>query len=112
MKKIIAIPSENKVLCAHFGHCQEFAIIEVEDGKIVSESWIDPPEHVPGLYPKFLAEKGVSVVIAGGMGVSAQTLFKNNNIDVYYGVKADAPKTVVEIYLAGDLQAGENLCDH
>jgi predicted Fe-Mo cluster-binding NifX family protein len=29
MKQIIAIPMENGVLCAHFGHCQYFAIVEV-----------------------------------------------------------------------------------
>jgi predicted Fe-Mo cluster-binding NifX family protein len=34
MKKIIAIPLENGVLCAHFGHCQTFAIVNVENGTI------------------------------------------------------------------------------
>jgi len=68
MNKTIAIPLENGILCAHFGHCEKFAIVKVEDCKIVDVKEITPPEHVPGLYPSWVAQFGTTDVIAGGMG--------------------------------------------
>lgn len=32
----IAIPTVNKELCSHFGHCEAFAIFTVDEGEIVS----------------------------------------------------------------------------
>ncbi len=111
MKKIFAIPTENKKLCAHFGHCESFALVEVENDIIVKESYLDPPVHQPGTYPVFLAEQGVSTIIAGGMGVMAQNLFKDNNIEVYMGIGAEDPAALVKKYLQRELENGENLCD-
>ncbi len=112
MDRIFAVPTENKKLTAHFGHCQSFAVLKVEDDKIVSEDYLDPPAHEPGTYPVFLAEKGVNTIIAGGMGVMAQNLFKENNIEVFMGLDAEEPSKLVELYLQDKLEAGDNLCDH
>ena len=40
MKKIIAIPLENGFLCSHFGHCQQFAIINAENNSISGEKHV------------------------------------------------------------------------
>jgi predicted Fe-Mo cluster-binding NifX family protein len=29
----VAIPSQDKMVCAHFGHCESFTIAEVEDAQ-------------------------------------------------------------------------------
>jgi len=50
----IAIPTANGHICAHFGHCEAFTVVETEDGKVTSSYFADPPEHQPGTYPKFL----------------------------------------------------------
>lgn len=112
-KKIrFAVPTNNGSLTAHFGHCEKFAIIDVEGSAIVSERFIEPPVHQPGVYPAFLAAEGVSVIIAGGMGQKAQDLFSENNIAVCMGVTSGTPGKLVEDYLANRLVTGENLCDH
>ena len=111
MNRIFAVPTQNKKLCAHFGHCESFAMLEVKDDKIVKESYVDPPAHQPGTYPAFLAEKGVNTIIAGGMGVMAQNLFKENNIEVFMGLDAEDPSNLVELYLQDKLENGDNLCD-
>lgn len=108
----IAIPTLNGELTAHFGHCEKFAVVHVEDHKIINEEWLTPPIHQPGVYPRFLADQGVKVIIAGGMGQQAQNLFAQNNIDVYMGVQNGSPKQLVENYLGNQLKTGENLCDH
>ena len=109
-----AVPvTENKV-AAHFGHCQYFALFDVEDSRkeILSKSMVAAPEHEPGLLPRWLAEEGVSVVIAGGMGSRAQDIFRQNNIQVIVGASETDPEKAVIGYLQGNLSAGNNLCDH
>jgi len=107
-----AIPMLNGQITAHFGHCEKFALVETKENQIVSEEMLTPPVHQPGVYPKFLAEKGVKVIIAGGMGQKAQDLFAQNNIEVYMGVTSGTSKELVENYLNKQLKTGENLCDH
>lgn len=112
MKKIFAVPTYNGQLTPHFGHCEKFAIIETEDNKVIKEEFVTPPFHQPGVYPRYLAEVGVKVIIAGGMGQRAQDLFAQNGIEVYMGVDSEKPVKLVENYLNGELKTGENLCDH
>jgi predicted Fe-Mo cluster-binding NifX family protein len=54
----------------------------------------------------------VSVVIAGGMGSRAQSLFEQNGIHVIIGTPSDDPEKIVELYLRQELQTGVNTCDH
>ena len=107
-----AIPTLNNEITAHFGHCDKFAIVETNDNKIINEEIVSPPVHQPGSYPKFLAEKGVDVIIAGGMGQKAQVLFTQNNIKVHLGVISGTAKKLVEDHINNQLKTGGNLCDH
>lgn len=107
-----AIPLADGKLCAHFGHCQQFAIIETQNGKITKVTKETPPPHEPGVLPKWLHELGATVVIAGGMGMRAQQLFTQSGITVVTGAPADAPESLVQQYTAGTLSSGPNQCDH
>jgi len=111
MKKI-AIPLENGRLCAHFGHCQQFAIIEVVNESIAAETYITPPPHEPGLLPGWLAEKVLTHIIAGGMGQRSLHLFKEQNIQVCVGAPSDTPASLVQQWIKGSLTTGSNTCDH
>lgn len=108
----IAIPLAQGILCMHFGHCEEFGIFEVQDKKIVSQQKVTPPPHQPGLYPEWLGELGVNVVITGGMGQNAQRLFSANNIQVVTGAMGKQPEDIVIAYLSDSLECGTNACDH
>ncbi len=112
MKKRIAVPLENGILCAHFGHCQQFAIIDTNKNIITEEQLITPPPHEPGLLPGWLAEKGVTDVIAGGMGQRAIGLFNQQKINVFVGAPIKAPKELASDLLSDTLKAGANYCDH
>jgi predicted Fe-Mo cluster-binding NifX family protein len=111
-KKIIAIPTIKGKLCAHFGRCEKFSIVEVDAKNILNEYHIDPPEHQLGVYPKFLADYGVSTIISGGMGPDAHQLFQQNNIDVFIGVCLEKPKHLVENYLNDELKKSKNMFEH
>jgi ATP-binding protein involved in chromosome partitioning len=109
-----AIPTSGGVLCQHFGHCDEFTLIDVDpaSSQLLDTSVVTAPEHVPGLLPSWLAERGAHVIIAGGMGSHAQQLFAENGITVVTGAAPAAPAAVVSQFLAGSLVTGENVCDH
>jgi Mrp family chromosome partitioning ATPase/predicted Fe-Mo cluster-binding NifX family protein len=108
-----AVPTNDKKLCAHFGHCEAFALIDADgEGKLGNETYITPPPHEPGLLPPWLAQQGVNCVIAGGMGARAQQLFAEAGVRVVTGAEGEYPREVVENYLKGTLVTGTNTCDH
>ncbi len=108
----IAIPTAQGKLCAHFGHCETFAMVEVEGRDILGTEQLDPPPHEPGVLPRWLAEQGANVIIAGGMGQRAQALFTQQGIEVVVGAAPEAPEKLVENWLEGRLETGQNACDH
>ena len=109
---IFAIPVAEGKHCSHFGHCEQIARIETDNGKIKGTTMHTPPAHEPGVLPKWLHEKGASVVVAGGMGDRAQDLFTQNGIKVITGAPMDSPESLVNQYLADSLVTGDNVCDH
>ncbi len=110
----IAIPTADGRLCMHFGHCQQFALVQVaaNSKEILGTTWLTPPPHEPGVLPRWLHEQGADVIIAGGMGQRAQELFGRNGIKVVVGASDDEPEAIVAAYLAGTLETGMNVCDH
>lgn len=86
--------------------------VDSDSKDIQSEELITPPLHEPGVLPKWLAGLNVELIIAGGMGQRAQGLFEQNNIDVAVGAPENEPRQLVLQYLAGQLQYGQNICDH
>ena len=110
----IAIPVAQSKLAMHFGHCEEFALIDVDENKkkILKHETVQSPEHQPGLLPKWLNEQGANMIIAGGMGSRAQSLFTDNDIKVVIGAPAEEPEKIVASYLEGNLATGSNICDH
>jgi predicted Fe-Mo cluster-binding NifX family protein len=108
----IAIPVTEGKLNQHFGHTQNFYVYEVDNDRILSLDKIDPPVHQPGVYPKFLADLGVTDVIASGMGQKAISLFNQNKINVFVGVPIKDPDLLVQDFIEGTLETRDNSCDH
>ncbi len=111
---VIAIPVVNDRLCMHFGHCEHFALIDVDttNKQILKTRQVEPPVHEPGVLPRWLHEQGANLIIAGGMGQRAQTIFIKNGIEVIVGAPAEHPQNIVQSYLGGTLVSGTNACDH
>ncbi len=110
----IAVPTANGKLNAHFGHCEAFTVLEVDEAAktISSVSSIDAPPHEPGLLPAWLGDRAVNMIIAGGMGQRARMLFEERGIHVITGAPCDSPENLVRAYLDSSLVTGENTCDH
>ena len=105
----MAISTDGRYVSAHFGRCPQFTIIKVEDGELVGKEVIDNPGHHPGFLPQFLRERGVSCIIAGGMGMRATQLFDQAGIQTIVGITGEIDEVIDQI-LKGTLKGGESLC--
>jgi predicted Fe-Mo cluster-binding NifX family protein len=110
----IAVPVANGKLAQHFGHCEKFALVDVDPvtKEITASTEVEAPEHQPGLLPPWLKERGVNLIIAGGMGSRAHSLFQEASIEVVTGAPSDSAAAIIRQYLDGILVTGDNACDH
>ena len=105
----IALPTSQGKLCAHFVHCEEFAMIEADGEK---KEILKSPPHEPVKLPLWFKDKSVTIVIAGGMGMKAQQIFNTQGISVIVGASAEDHENIVMDYLNKKLKTGENVCNH
>ncbi len=110
----IALPARDGIIDGHFGHCDYFCVVSVDDGKIVDEKRVDPPAGCgcKSNIVSILAEMGVTVMLAGNMGQGAVNVLGNQGIKVYRGCSGGLTDAV-EQWLAGNVvDSGENCSDH
>lgn len=105
----IAVASEGAMVAGHFGHCPNFNIFTIVDGKIAGQESIPNPGHTPGFLPNFLHGLGVTVVISGGMGAGAIEIFCERQIETIVGISGEAV-AAVEAYLRGELASSGAVC--
>ena len=110
----IAIPVSDGRLDPHFGHCRQFALIDVDetDMTINARNDVEAPPHEPGKLPAWIAEQGATLVLAGGMGGRAAQLLEGHGVEVVVGVPGLDPEKLVIAYLSGEIGEGVNACDH
>ncbi len=113
MKSItVAIPSSmpgglDSSLGAHFGHCDLYTLVDVTDGQVQNVRILPNVPHQQGgcMAPvNHLAQNGVHVLIAGGMGMRPLMGFNQVGIDVLYGGVAQTVGVAVDAFLKGSLQ--------
>lgn len=117
---LIAVPSENPggleaSIGAHFGHCDLYTLISVENGSIGDVSVVPNVPHQQGgcMAPvQYLASKGVRQLIAGGMGLRPLMGFNQVGIEVYHGLGAKTVGEAVQAVIDGKLPQfqQENTC--
>lgn len=105
----IAVASEGRMVTEHFGHCEGFAIFGIENNQIKEKVFIPNPGHRPGFLPVFLHDKGVNVIISGGMGGGAVDIFNEKGIEVITGASGEA-EMAVRNYLQGKLESTGSVC--
>lgn len=113
-RQVIAVPVSQSKLSPHFGQCEQFALFEVDrsSNTVVARRDVAAPAREPGMLPGWLQQQGANVIIAGGMGIRAMSLFAQRQIKVVVGAESEDPERIVAAYLEGWLRTGNNLCDH
>lgn len=102
----IAVPViSSELIDDHFGHCAFYRVYTVSDNnEIVLEEIINSEQGCgcKSNIASVLAEKGVTLMLAGGIGGGAINVLKNAGITVVRGCKGN-PKEAVKQYIAGSL---------
>ena len=107
----IAVPSNGAggldgMRAGHFGHCDVFTLIDVENGAIKEVTILQNEEHVQGgcMVPvNLLANHNVTALVVGGIGMRPLMGFKQVGINVYHDGERPAIRPVVDDLIAGRL---------
>lgn len=109
---LIAVPSDQPggleaALGAHFGHCELYTLVEIAGGEIIDVRTLPAMPHQQGgcMAPvNHLAQNGVNVLLAGGMGMRPLLGFSQVGIRVYQAGGAGAVGQAVQAYLQDGLR--------
>jgi len=88
----------------HFGRCDTFTLVELENGQVMSVWVIDNPPHEEGgcLRPvELLASHNVNALVVAGMGARPLAGFRDVGIDVYFEDATAGIGDVVKLVLGG-----------
>ena len=101
----------------HFGHCDIYTIVQIEDGAIKSVGTLPNVPHQQGgcLAPvNYLADRGVTVLLAGGMGMRPLTGFNQAGITVYFENQTPIVGDAAKLVAAGSVpvMSADNACNH
>jgi predicted Fe-Mo cluster-binding NifX family protein len=107
----VAFPSEGSGgldgrRSGHFGHCDVFTCIDVEDGQIKDISIVPNRDHMQGgcMVPvNLLAENKVNALVVGGIGMRPLIGFRQAGIEVYHDAERVEIRPVIEDFIAGIL---------
>lgn len=111
-KVVLAVPSVGEggldaERSGHFGRCDCFTLVEIEDGRVLAVRVVDNPPHVEGgcLRPvELLASHGVNALMVAGIGARPLAGFNDAGIAVYFDVERPVVGDAVEAFLAGDVE--------
>ncbi len=109
--KRIAVTYENGQIFQHFGHTKTFKIYECENGLVSDAKIVDNEGAGHEALADLLGEKGVDVLICGGLGNGAMQALQDAGIEVVSGAEGEADEAV-RAYLAGELESKGVNCDH
>lgn len=111
----IAVPLRlNGDIDDHFGHCSSYGIFTISGDNMIAEKTIIQAEQGCGCKSDIaskLAQLGVSVMLAGGIGEGAVNVLAREGIKVVRGCYGDAEKNVYD-YLEGKITDSRKNCIH
>ena len=107
----VAVPSSapgglEAPMAQHFGHCEVFTIVELDHGEIKNTYTLQNVPHSQGgcMVPvNMLAQAGVNVLIAGGMGMRPLQGFLQNGIEVYQDTVSRTVQEAISAFMKSNL---------
>ena len=111
MSFILAVPSAmpgglDAQMGMHFGHCDIYTLVEIEDNAIKNVTTLENVPHQQGgcMAPvQHLASHGVKVLLAGGMGMRPLMGFQQVGVQVYFAGQFPTVGGAVEAFIKGQL---------
>ena len=109
--KIVVPTKEGNQIDNHFGHCEFYSIFTVENNKVVNKENLQSPQGC-GCKSNIaydLADMGVQVMLAGGIGNGAVNKLAEQKIEVIRNCSGDVD-VLVNDFLSGKIQDGGSNC--
>lgn len=79
----LAIAKNNDHVHEFFGSCNEFVLVDIVEGKVVSTEEIFNDVETHKLRPNYLRKLGVNALVIKGLGLTAYELLTENGIELY-----------------------------
>ncbi len=95
---IAVTTDENNNVYQHFGHCEKFTLYTMSDGILMAKTVLETDGNGHEAMAGVLAEKGVKVLLCGGIGMGAMQALMQADILVVPGLTGD-----IEVAVAGFL---------
>jgi len=107
-----AIACEGQQLAMHFGRCEHYELVDIENGEVRGRESLRSPGHgEPGELPRLMQQHGVDCVVCGGAGPRAQNLFREMGIEFVLGANGTLEEVIAAL-AAGRLESGNDGCLH
>ncbi len=102
----VALPSRNNNIDDHFGHCEFFSVytFDLNTKTVLNIEVVESPNGCgcKSNIGATLAQKGVTLMLAGNMGNGAVNNLKSAGIEVIRGCSGEL-ENVAQAYLNGEL---------
>ena len=113
MKIAVPLRQDNQI-DDHFGHCEFYGVYTIaENNEIINQEIIPSTQgcgcksNIAGI----LADQGVKIMLAGGIGGGAINVLNNYGIEVIRGCSGHAGEAV-RLFLSGSLHDSGETCHH
>lgn len=109
---VLAVPSNGEggldaERSGHFGRCDCFTVVEIQDGAITGTRIVANPPHEEGgcLRPvNLLAGEGVNALVVAGIGGRPLAGFNDAGITVYFDTQIPVVRAIAERVAAGTVE--------
>jgi len=111
-RKKVAVPSMypgglDALRSGHFGHCDLFTMVHLEEDQVVQIEIVENPPHQQGgcqAPVNLLRQNQADALIVGGIGLRPLMGFQEAGINVYYGPYGETVGSVIDDLVQGRLQ--------
>jgi len=112
----VCIPTEgdggiDDLVGQHFGRVPTYTVVDIDTGEVKVIANVSEHRGGTGLPPELISTTGTHIMLCGGLGPKAITMFEQFGIDVFVGAKGTV-RDAVEAWKQGMLMEAtdENAC--
>jgi len=107
--KRVAIPVVGGQLSKYFGQCDHYEIFEINEGYVISEKAVIPPEKYAEKLPEWASAEGITDIIVYMIEKRIITLFAPLRINLFVGIPVNTPRNLIGDYIDGKLKSDERI---
>ena len=111
----IAVATRDQMVDDHFGHCESYTVLTIDDNKQITDRQSIPAKSGCGCksgIANILHKQDVSVLLAGNMGHGAAEKFRIAGIEVFRGCTGPIDQLIHDYLQGSIMDSGVNCGRH